>query len=76
MNRHERRKAKARKARENKFVNDYVRHLPEVSGLELGVVTHMVCAHDDWCDIYKKGGGLENCTCSPTISYHAEPRRS
>jgi hypothetical protein len=60
--------------RHNKFANDYVKHLPEIGPHELsqGGLVHMVCYHDDWCNIYNVGG---SCNCNPMIKYHAEPRR-
>ena len=73
MNRHERRR-RAAMARENKFVDEYVHHLPEVGPdvIEKGGVTHMVCYHDEWCRIYD---GKE-CNCEPQIRFFAEPNRS
>jgi len=74
MNRRERR-ARAAMARSAKFVNDYVQHLPRVgfdAVMKPGEVTHIVCYHDDWCNIYK--GGC--CNCTPDIKLHAEPTRS
>jgi hypothetical protein len=74
MNRRERRRAAAR-ARHNKFVTDYVQHLPEVDIDAVGKpgVVHRVCFHDDWCSIYD-GGGV--CNCRPIVKFHAEPNRS
>jgi hypothetical protein len=74
MNRHERRRAEA-KTRHNKFVADYVRHLPEVSPdtpLEPGRVFHAVFYHDDWCKIYDGDG----CNCRPDFRLFAEPKRT
>jgi hypothetical protein len=73
MNRHERRRQAAIQ-RENKFVEDYVRHLPEVAPDVLGRpgVCHMVVYHDDWCAIYDGA----QCTCSPDVRFFAEPKRS
>jgi hypothetical protein len=74
MNRHERRRLAAMQ-RQNKFVTDYVQHLPEV-GLEgayrRGQVTHTVHYHDDRCRIYDGGA----CNCNPAIRYFVEPKRS
>lgn len=79
MNRHERRRAEA-KARQNRFVDSYVKQLPEVRPEALVGTTgvcHMVCYHDDWCSIYDKANGtLADCNCTPTVKYHQEPRRS
>jgi hypothetical protein len=74
MNRHERRRQAARQ-RHNRFVADYVNHLPEVGPDAIGQpgVTHMVCYHDESCSIYD-GHGL--CNCDPIVKYHAEPKRS
>jgi hypothetical protein len=62
--------------RENRFIEDYVRHLPEVGpevlGRPGGGVFHMVCAHDEWCRI---DDGAD-CNCSPDIRFFAEPERS
>jgi len=73
MNRHERRRLAA-KARQNRFYNDYIRHLPEVSPQVLGKpgVTHMVFYHDQGCRIY----GCEGCDCDPDVRLFAEPKRS
>jgi len=73
MNRQERRR-RAAINRENKFVEDYVRHLPEVGFEALGKpgVCHMVCYHDDWCRIYDG----EACNCDPHVRLFAEPKRS
>jgi hypothetical protein len=73
MNRHDRRRQVAMQ-RENKFVEDYVRHLPEVGPDVLGRpgVVHMVCYHDDSCRIYSGQG----CNCDPEVSFFAEPKRS
>lgn len=79
MNRHERRAAKKTG---NKFVDDYVLQLPEISAAEVmsqrgrGRVIHVVTLHDDWCPVLKEGGGMEKCNCNPQISYHNEPVRS
>lgn len=78
MNRHERRR-QARMNRENDFVNDYVKHLPEIGAEQVGKpgrLVHAVYYHDDWCGIYDGNGGMETCTCKPVVKYHTEPRRS
>jgi hypothetical protein len=74
MNRHQRRAA--RRNIENKFYNDYVRHLPKVSldtPIERGKVYHLVFHHDDWCTIYDGGGA---CNCDVIVTRHVEPKRS
>ena len=73
MNRHERRR-KAAMAKHNRFVNDYVHHLPEVGPEVLGKpgVSHMVCYHDEWCQIYDG----KTCNCEPDVKFFAEPKRS
>lgn len=71
MNRHERRR-QARMSRENRFVRDYVRHLPEAdlsTATEPGSIIHMVCRHDDWCSIYDNGGGLAACNCGGIMHF-------
>ena len=81
-NRHERRRqaARQRRNRHDRFYNDYIRHLPRVpldAPLAPGQVYHLVFAHDDDCGIYNKSNGtLDDCTCSPIVSRHVEPRRS
>ena len=61
----------------NRFVNEYVHHLPEVGPDVIGKpgVYHIVFYHDDWCKIYD-GGGLTCCNCQPEVRRFAEPRRS
>ena len=73
MNRHERRR-KAAIARQNKFVNDYVHHLPETGPENLGKpgITHMVCYHDEQCTIYDGAA----CNCNPSVRFFAEPKRA
>ncbi len=73
MSRHERRR-RAVMQKHNKFVNEYVRHLPEVGPEVLGKpgVSHMVFYHSDQCKIYD---GLA-CNCNPDIRLFAEPVRS
>jgi hypothetical protein len=77
MNRHDRRRAKAK---HNNFVEDYVRHLPQVpvdEPIECGGVYHLVYRHDDWCGIYSKPSGtLADCTCKPVVTKHKAPRWS
>jgi hypothetical protein len=78
LNRHERRRAEAM-GRQNRFVDTYVKHLPEVGPEALGTpgVTYMLCYHEDWCSIYDKANGdLADCNCTPTVKYHQEPKRS
>lgn len=78
MNRQERRRQNA-KNRHSKFVNDYVRHLPEVGADAVGQpgLLHVVYYHDEWCSIYDKPNGtLDDCNCKPIVKYHSEPRRS
>jgi hypothetical protein len=73
MNRRERRR-QAAIAKQNKFVADYVRHLPEVGPEVLGQpgVTHMVCFHDEGCRIYSG----EGCNCEPDVRFYAGPMRT
>jgi hypothetical protein len=78
MNRADRRRSRSRarrKARENRFYQTYIRHLPAVpidAPLEPGRVYHTVFAHDDWCEIYSG----RDCNCSPIVRRFVEPRRS
>jgi hypothetical protein len=85
MNRHERRPTaklagQRTKAWNNKFVTNYVEHLPEVppnAPEERGRVYHIACYHDDNCAIYGKAHGtLADCTCNPVVRKFVEPRRS
>jgi hypothetical protein len=74
MNRHQRRR-QAAIAKQNKFVTDYVEHLPETRPEVLrkpGTVSHMVCYHDEKCTIYDGRG----CTCDPLVRFFAEPART
>ena len=73
MNRHDRRR-KAVMARHNRFVSEYVHHLPEVGPGALGRpgITHVVFYHDKWCRIY----GGRTCNCKPDVRIFAEPKRS
>jgi hypothetical protein len=61
-------------AKHNRFVNDYVHHLPEVGPEVIGRpnVSHEVIYHDDWCRIYDGGA----CNCKPDVKFFAEPTRS
>lgn len=75
MNRHERRRREAMKAKQNRFYDNYVRHLPQVpldAALEPGRVYHAVMAHDDDCRIYSS----QPCSCNPVVTRHLEPNRS
>ena len=77
MNRHERRRQTAMD-RQTDFYSRYVRHLPEIAPdnvaemLSKPGLSHMVCFHDEWCEIYSG----EECNCSPHIKYYREPERS
>ena len=73
MNRHQRRR-QAAMDKYNTFVRDYVHHLPEAGSEALGKagVSHMVCYHDEWCEIYDGKG----CNCEPVIKLFAEPKRA
>jgi len=74
MNRHERRRARSM-ARENRFYESYVQHLPSVphdAPLEPGRVYHTIFFHDRWCSIYSN----QECNCSPFVERRVEPRRS
>jgi hypothetical protein len=79
MNRHERRRNTAMRG-QNKFVNEYVRHLPEIpldAPLEPGRTYHMAYYHDNWCKIYDPGShGLASCNCKPNVRRFEEPKRS
>ncbi len=73
MNRHQRRR-RAVMDKQNRFVQDYVQHLPEAGPDVLGKpgVSHMVCYHDEWCQTYDGSG----CNCEPVIQSFAEPNRA
>jgi hypothetical protein len=73
MNRHERRR-KAVMEKQNRFVSEYVHHLPEVGPdvLSKPGVYHTVFYHDDRCQIYDG----KACNCEPDIRRFAEPNRS
>jgi hypothetical protein len=64
--------------RHNRFVDEYVSHLPEISldalGDALGKpgITHLVYYHDEWCRIYHG----QACNCEPDVRFFAEPQRS
>jgi hypothetical protein len=60
--------------KQNKFVNEYVQHLPEVGpeALEKPGISHMVFYHDEWCKIYDG----KPCNCEPEVRFFAEPKRS
>jgi hypothetical protein len=76
-NRQERRR-RAAMERHNRFVDEYVRHLPEISldalGDALGKpgITHIVYYHDNGCSIYDG----KDCNCKPDVQFFAEPQRS
>jgi hypothetical protein len=72
VNRRERRR-QAAIDRQNRFVADYVHHLPEVGPEALGRpgVTHVVCYHDQRCPIYDG----RTCNCGPVVKLFAEPAR-
>jgi hypothetical protein len=73
MNRHQRRR-RAVMDKHNRFVRDYVHHLPEAGPDVLGKpgVSHMVCYHDEWCQTYDGNGS----NCEPVIRFFAEPKRA
>lgn len=73
MNRHERRRNAAMQ-KQNRFVNEYVHHLPEAGPEVIGTpgVFHMVYYHDDQCRIYDG----TDCNCKPDVRFFAEPKRS
>ena len=77
MNRHERRRTAAQ-ARHDKFVDEYVHHLPEISletlqaSLGKPGVFHLCFYHDEWCRIYDG----DACNCKPDARVFAEPERS
>jgi len=60
--------------RQNRFVQDYVEHLPEVGPEALAKpgVTHLVYYHDDTCRIFHGNA----CSCDPGVRLFAEPTRS
>jgi len=74
MNRQQRHR-QAAMAKQNKFVTEYVQHLPEV-GPEIigktGRVSHMVCYHDEDCATYDS----KVCNCDPDVKFFAEPERN
>ena len=74
MNRHTRRRQAAQERR-NRFVDEYVHHLPEVGPEAIGGtpgVFHVVYYHDEGCPIYDG----EGCDCDPDVRLFAEPKRS
>jgi hypothetical protein len=74
-NRQQRRR-RAAIERQNRFVDEYVRHLPEVGPDDdwgQPGVRHVVVYHDDGCRIFDDG---QACNCDPNIRVFAEPRRS
>lgn len=79
MNRHERRRS-AVMQKQNKFVNEYVHHLPEVpvdAPVEPGRIYHVAYYHEEWCKIYDAGSyGLMSCNCEPDVRRFVEPKRS
>lgn len=62
---------------DDRFYQDYVRHLPQASlgTLERGRLYHVAHQHDDWCRIFVTGKPLD-CDCNVVITCHEEPRRS
>jgi hypothetical protein len=72
MDSHQRRRAKL--AKEKKWIDSYVSHLPELQPSELirGVKYHAVTYHDEDCWLYRGG----RCCCRPTVKFYAEPMRS
>jgi hypothetical protein len=72
------RRAAAVRAKHDKFYEQYIRHMPQVSidvPLERGRVYHTVIQHDDWCRFYETEN-LADCNCNPILSRHVEPERS
>jgi hypothetical protein len=72
MDSHQRRRAKL--AREKKWIDSYVHHLPELKANELvrGVAYHAVTYHEEGCWLYRGG----RCSCRPHVKFFAEPMRS
>ena len=70
MNRKQRRRRAAINP-QNRFVTDYVHHLPEVGPEALGRAgaTHVFCYHDERCPIYDG----KVCNCDPAVKLFAEP---
>lgn len=66
----------------NPFVENYVRHLPEIAintPFEPGSVTHTVVSHDDWCALLRamiEKRKPEPCNCRPVVRRYREPLRS
>ena len=71
-NRHERRR-RAAMERQNRIVDEYVHHLPEVGPEDIGApgVYHACYYHDEWCTIYDG----KSCSCEPDVRIFAEPNR-
>jgi hypothetical protein len=61
-------------AREKKWVDDYVSHLPELKPQDLvrGTQYHVVTFHGEGCRLYAGG----RCSCRPRTKFYAEPVRS
>jgi hypothetical protein len=66
---------RARLAKEKKWVDEYVSHLPELKPCELvrGRPYHAVTFHEEGCRIYSHRA---HCSCRPTVRFYAEPTRS
>jgi hypothetical protein len=60
-------------AQEKRWVDSYVRHLPELQPQELvrGTRYHAVSFHAEDCRLYAGG----QCTCRPRVRFFAEPMR-
>ena len=65
---------RAKLAREKKWCDEYVHHLPELRPDELvkGVGYHVVTYHAEDCRLY---AGYR-CSCRPDVRFFAEPMRS
>jgi len=72
MNRQQRRAAQRRRQKENKFYDQYLKHLPQTDQPARGRLTHVVMFHDEWCQIHRGG----TCNCSPDVELREEPDRS
>jgi hypothetical protein len=61
-------------AREKRWVDSYVHHLPELRAQDLvrGCRYHVVSYHDQKCWLYRGG----RCSCRPMVRFFAEPTRS
>jgi hypothetical protein len=73
MNREEKRR-RAAIERSGRYVESYVRHLPQLEAMVPGAINHTVFEHDGWCDLLN--GKSERCNCSPDVKIYAEPVRS